>query len=90
MLPNLNSRRRFFFDFLAVIPWDTVLIKNNPTAQQLSRLFKLLRLPKLFLILNQRNFNSILKAYYTNRLKRVIKDPQKMQLTKEDNNKIMA
>lgn len=67
-------RRRFILDLLAVIPWDTAILKD-PETKQLMRLFKLLRLPKLFLILDSRNFNAVVKAYYENRLKRVIKDP---------------
>ena len=67
-------RGRFIFDFLAVIPWDTLILKNEE-ARQLSRLFKLLRLPKLFLILDSKNFNTLVKAYFDNRLKRLLKDP---------------
>ncbi len=48
---SIINRGRFVFDLLANLPWDTIILKD-PKKQQLSRLFKLLRLPKLFLILD--------------------------------------
>mmetsp|Transcript_27102 Transcript_27102/g.26157 ORF Transcript_27102/g.26157 Transcript_27102/m.26157 type:complete len:199 (-) Transcript_27102:1308-1904(-) len=80
---------RFIFDFLAVMPWDTVILQDD-YARQLSRLIKLLRLPKLFNILGQRFINMQVKNYYEKRLIGVVKDPERMNSNKFDNNKIMA
>ena len=57
---------------LSVIPFR-YLIKDSET-RQLCSLFKILRLPKLFLLLDSRNFKHIVKSYYEGKLKRVLKN----------------
>lgn len=54
------------------------------------QLFKLLRLPRLFHMIDPKQFNELVKTYYQNRLKRVMKndDFKSEQLT--DHNKIMT
>jgi hypothetical protein len=55
-----------------------------------SNLLNLFRLKKLFMLLNARNFNNIVKKYYSYRLEKVIKDITLQSDKYKDNNKIMA
>ena len=57
---------------MSVIPFRYFM--NDDESKQLFTLFKILRLPKLFLLLDTRNFKNIVKSYYESRLKRLIKN----------------
>jgi hypothetical protein len=72
---------------LSVIPFRYLI--SNEESRQLSSLFKILRLPKLFLLLDTKNFNHIVKTYYNNKLERVLKNPSRKHDQLEDNNNIM-
>lgn len=78
----------FIFDLLTVVPFR-YFMQNNTEAAQLVQLFKLLRLPRLFAMIEPKQFNNLVKAYYHNQLKRVMSndDYKSEQLT--DHNKIM-
>ncbi|CDW76967.1 cation channel family protein [Stylonychia lemnae] len=80
-------KRSFIFDMLSVIPFR-YFIKDAET-RQLCSLFKILRLPKLFLLLDSRNFKHIIKTYYDNKLQRVLKNVDMKHDQLQDNNNIM-
>jgi hypothetical protein len=61
----------FIFDLLTVVPFR-YFIKGRPEASQLVQLFKLLRLPRLFAMIEPKQFNNLVKAYYHSQLKRVM------------------
>lgn len=64
-----------FFDLLAIIPFSFFIVgKNTGTNDpkkskvRLFRLIKLLRVPRLFELLNVDRFKKYIKDYYNNRL----------------------
>ncbi len=70
MLAIRYIKGSFFFDFLAFIPFNMLIVDKE--AKQLSQLFKLLRLPRMFNLLKVRTFKTIIDSYYQKRLERVI------------------
>lgn len=56
-----------FFDLLAIIPFASLLVPKKDNAR-LFRLIKLLRVPRLFELLNVDRFKKYIKDYYNNRL----------------------
>eukprot|EP00347_Sterkiella_histriomuscorum_P018178 403346494 len=80
-------KRSFIFDMLSVIPFRYFI--NDSETRQLFTLFKILRLPKLFLLLDSRNFKQIVKTYYDGKLNRVLKNASMKHDQLQDNNNIM-
>jgi len=75
------------FDFLSCFPFRQFY--SDPVNQQLTYLLKLLRLYKLFYLLDAGNFKSLVKQYYEGKLRRVIKNPNLKFDQLRDNNNIM-
>ena len=64
-----------FFDLLAIIPFSTFFVDKNSikgdpknNKARLFRLIKLLRVPRLFELLNVDRFKKYIKDYYNNKL----------------------
>ena len=55
-------RGTFIFELLTVIPFRWFF--QDEETQQLLQLFKLLRLPRLFQLIEPKQLNNIIKAYY--------------------------
>ena len=72
----LLLRSSFFFDLLTVIPFRFFFNVNlhqdtgSSMYLQLLHLLKLFRLQKIFQLLEPRQFNNLIKEYYSNKLKR--------------------
>lgn len=59
-------KRSFIFDIVALFPFQ--LFSSTDAFQQNVLLLKLFRMPKMFMLLNERHFRNILKRYYNHRL----------------------
>jgi hypothetical protein len=60
----------FVFDILTVIPFRYMV--REAEVQNLLQLFKLLRLPRLFQLIEPKQFTGLIKSYYNSKIKRVI------------------
>lgn len=59
----------FIFDFIAWVPIDLILIRNETAPIHLFRILKMLRIPKLVEILDVEKFKQILFAFFNEKLK---------------------
>jgi hypothetical protein len=71
-----------------VIPFRLFFSKQTET-QQLLQLFKLLRLPRLFQLIDPKQFTTLIKEYYNAKLKRIIKADEFKNEQLTDHNNIM-
>ena len=75
-----------FFDLLAIIPFASLLVDGNTSTTdpkkdnaRLFRLIKLLRVPRLFELLNVDRFKKYIKDYYNNRLQESVSNNEETE-----------
>lgn len=57
-------KKSFFFDFIAIIPFDLMFKRTENDKYHIFRLIKLLRIPRLVALINVEKWKSHMKSYY--------------------------